>query len=73
MINFKEAAKEIIDFDREMFEVELQYGKLELANIIWATKMSPADRLEVMNIVGEVKGGAMAKLRKCTAYIADQL
>nr|DAG81262.1 MAG TPA: hypothetical protein [Caudoviricetes sp.] len=75
MINFKEAAKEIIDFEREMFEIEPQMGKMELANQIWATRLNPADRLEIMNIVGasDMKGGAMAKLRACTAYIADQL
>lgn len=73
MINFKEAAKEIIDFEREMFEIEPQMTKLELANQIWASKMEPADRLEVMNIVGEVKGSALMKLRACTAYIAEQL
>ena len=27
MINFKDAAKEIIDFEREMFEMEPQMGK----------------------------------------------
>ncbi len=75
MINFKDAAKEIIDFEREMFEMEPQMGKMELANQIWATRLNPADRLEIMNIVGasDMKGGAMAKLRKCTTYIADQL
>ena len=75
MINFKQAAKEIIDFERELFEMEPQMGKMELANQIWATRLNPADRLEIMNIVGvsDMKGGAMAKLRKCTAYIADQL
>ncbi|QBO66358.1 hypothetical protein G5211_00117 [Escherichia phage vB_EcoM_G5211] len=75
MINFKDAAKEIIDFEREMFEMEPQMGKMELANQIWATRLNPADRLEIMNIVGasDMKGSAMAKLRKCTAYIAEQL
>ena len=73
MINFKDAAKEIIDFERELFEMEPNMSKLELANQIWCSKMNPSDRLEVMNIVGEVKGSAMAKLRKCTAYIAEQL
>ena len=75
MINFKDAAKEIIDFEREMFEMEPQMGKMELANQIWATRLNPTDRLEIMNLVGasDMKGGAMAKLRKCTAYIAEQL
>lgn len=73
MINFKDAAKEIIDFERELFEMEPNMSKLELANQIWYSKMNPSDRLEVMNIVGEVKGSALMKLRVCHAYIADQL
>ena len=34
MINFKDAAKEIIDFERELFEMEPNMSKLVLANQI---------------------------------------
>ena len=73
MINFKEAAREVIDFERELLEMEPSMSNLELANQVWHSKMNPQDRLEVMNIVGEVKGSALMKLRACHSYIAEQL
>lgn len=73
MINFKEAAREVIDFERELLEMEPNMSNLELANHVWHAKMNPQDRLEVMNIVGEVKGSALMKLRACHSYIAEQL
>lgn len=73
MINFKEAAREVIDFERELLEMEPNMSNLEIANQVWHSKMNPQDRLEVMNMVGEVKGSALMKLRACHSYIAEQL
>ncbi|QQM15501.1 hypothetical protein BECP10_00012 [Escherichia phage vB_EcoS-BECP10] len=73
MINFKEAATEIMDFERELIWMGHNMTNLEIANQIWHSKMNPQDRLEVMNIVGEVKGSALMKLRACHSYIAKQL
>lgn len=67
MFNFKAAAEKVIEIDAEFGHAP---GKLEIANSIWANHMSPIDRLEVMNEVGDNFKNAMARLRACTKLIS---
>lgn len=66
---FNELAVKIVEFNKEYDYVA---SKGEVANEIWV-QLTPQQRLEIMNQVGEVGGSASKKLRLCLKFIEEQI